>query len=160
MIRMGILALALAVSGPPALAQDTEAEGRAFAAAFTATDLETLARCEARISGHDWLVAEFGPWLEREGHGDVLAAIRRQQDLGKPLKEKLAAIRRQAMHKAGLSFAPSEAAYMAMLNVFTRRAGEDNADAYTRLQPETKLPQECFDAMKRANWSLVDFEKE
>jgi len=160
MIRMGILALALALCGHAAFAQETEAEGRAFAAAFTATDLETLASCEARISGHDWLVAEFGPWLEREGHADILAAIRRQQELGKPLKEKLAAIRRQAMHKAGLSFAPSEAAYMAMLNRFVRRAGEDNTDAYTRLHPETKMPQDCFDAMKRANWSLVDFDEE
>lgn len=158
MIRMSILLLALA--GPAALAQEIDADGRALAAAFSAADLETLGVCQARISGNDWLVSEFGGWLDREGHSQQAAGIRRAQELGAPLKERFASVRSRAARRAGLGLAPSEAAFMRMLNSFARRAGETDEAAFTRLQPETRLPDDCFTAMKRANWSLVDFEKE
>lgn len=150
MVRIALFALALAC--PAAFAQSTDAEARALADAFTATDLETLGECQGRVEGMDLVAAEFSGWLVAEGHTSELAGIRDAQAKGADLIARISERRTDAAKAAGLSLAASEAARARMLGTFVRRDGEDNYAAYNRWRPETRLPKDCNDAMKRAAW--------
>jgi hypothetical protein len=152
MIRLGVLLLALAC--PAALAQETDTEARALADAFTATDLETLGACQARVEGLELLVDEFAGWLKAEGHTQQLDGLQAGIEGSRHLAEQMSDLRVDVAGLTDISLSASNAAHTGMLAAFKRRAGEDNAAAYARWQPETKLPPACRVAMKRARWKL------
>jgi hypothetical protein len=154
MFRIGLVALALGAACPAAMAQESEAEGRILADAFTATDLETLGGCQARVEGLALLVTEFAGWLEAEGHTKQLQGLRAGMQASQDLSQRMADLRAGVAEMTEASLTASDASYEKMLATFQRRSGEDDAAAYARWQPETLLPQDCRVAMKRARWKL------
>lgn len=146
MIRLAALAL-LVGSAAPAFAQD---DPEALAAAFTQADLNMLGECQARVSGSKLVQAQFEGWLLATGETQALAGATNAASQAEPLVRTINGVRIQVAQADGLSIAPSDAAYSAMLEQFKKLAGEDNRTAYTRMQPLTVTPQGCSQAMKRA----------
>jgi hypothetical protein len=149
-----LIALALLLPYPVANAQDDAAEGRRLAAAFSQADLNQLGECQARVEGMGLLVTEFEGWLQREGHTEPLAAIRKARDQGEQLIASFADVRRTAATAKGFDLAASDAAHARMLTAFQRQAGEDNYAAYSRWRQQTALSPSCSAALKRGRWKI------
>jgi hypothetical protein len=151
MIRWAILALVVAC--PAAMAQESDEEGRKLSAALTQADVDTLGACQARIEGMGKLVDAFQGWLEQNGHTEQLASARDARDKGATVIATFEELRNMLGSKAGgFDLASSEKARTAMATTFQRRSGENELDAYNRWRQETRMTQECRDAMKRARW--------
>lgn len=152
MFRIGILWLALA--GSPALAQETDAERRALADAFTVADLDTLGECQGRVEGMVRMAQEFSPWYASQQDTAKVEGLRKAEEQAIPLATRMSDLRTGVARLVGNSLETSNAARVKTLALFERRDGEDTRAAYARWQPQTVLPQECRDAMKRARVKL------
>jgi hypothetical protein len=144
--------LAIVVLCPVAHAQDDYVEGRKLADAFSQADLDALGRCQARVEGAGVILRDLEPWLIGQNQTGVLDALRSQVAKGAPVLEALSEVRQQTSAITGMSPAGADAAHAAMLQTFKRTPGEDETSFYNRAQPQTKLPPECGEALKRGRW--------
>jgi len=154
---MNCLALAaLLLLTPAAHAQqdDDRIEGRKLAAAFSQTDLDTLVACQARIEGVSLLLKDLEGWLVAQNQTAALDSLRTQQQGSAQLRDSFAEVRKQASTAKGMAIATSNKAREDMLAAFKRREGEDERAFYTRAQPQTRLPPQCRDALKRGRWKV------
>lgn len=150
-----LLALALLFACPAAYAQQSDyAEGVRLAEAFSQADLDALGRCHARIEGAGLILKDLEGWLVAQNQTEVLQALRKQVEGGTPVLTSFAEVRHQTAKAEGMNLAKSDSARTQMLETFKRQSGEDERAFYTRAQPETKLPQECRDALKRGRWKV------
>lgn len=150
-----ILCAALALS-PAAYAQPQgdRIEGQKLAAAFSQADLDTLGACQARIEGVGVLLADIEGWLAAENQTTVLDSLRNQKERGAGLIDTFETVRQQTSTAKGMTLASSDKAYADMLATFNRQPGEDERSLYARAHPQTRLPADCGDALKRGRWKV------
>jgi len=149
-----LLALTLLFACPSAHAQDDYVEGRKLAAAFSQADLDALGHCQARVEGAGLILQDMESWLVAQNQTDVLQGLRNQVEKGATVLESFAEVRQQTAKAKGMKLASSDSAQAQMLETFKRQPGEDERAFYARAQPETRLPQECRDALKRGRWKV------
>lgn len=150
-----IISAVLALS-PAAHAQQTgdRVEGEKLAAAFSQTDLDTLGACQAWIEAVGIILGNTEAWLVAQNQTDALSGLRKQQEGGAGLLDSFADIRQRASKAKGMKLATSDKAREDILAILTRRDGEDERAYYTRTQPQTRLPADCREALKRGRWKV------
>jgi hypothetical protein len=154
MFRWAIVALALLA--PAAMSQEGVEEGRKLAGSLTQADVDTLGACQARVEGMGTLVDAFQDWLQQQGYTEQLAGIRDARAKGVDLVTTFEELRTLLGSEAGgFDLGASERARTAMATNFQRRPDESDLDTYNRWQAQTKLPQDCSIAMKRAHWRVA-----
>lgn len=140
---------------PAALAQEDDyVEGRKLAAAFSQADLDALGRCQARMEGVSLILQDLEGWMAAQSQTSALQGLQKQKEDGATLIENFAEVRQHASTAKGMTLSTSNAARDSMLETFMRRLGEDEHAFYTRAQPETRLPPQCREALKRGRWKI------
>lgn len=154
MKRLALSALFLLLPAAYAQQDDDRIEGQKLAAAFSQGDLDTLGACQGRIEGVGLLLGDIEGWLVAQGQTAALDGLHSQLEKGAELIDSFAEVRLQISTVKGMALVTSDKAREDMLATFKRREGEDERAFYTRAQPQTRLPADCREALRRGRWKI------